>query len=224
VNSIAENIARIKSSLPPAVKLIAVSKTVAAATVGEALDAGQLAFGENKAQELAAKHALLPNAEWHFLGHLQTNKVKLIAPFVRMIHSVDSLKLIEEINAQAKRNNRVIDCLLQVHIAQEEQKFGMTEDETFRFAALPEVRALANVRLCGLMCVATNTNDTAELRSEFRRVASLFHRLKNDFFPDAPHFSELSMGMSHDYRLAIEEGSTMVRIGSMIFGERNYAR
>jgi pyridoxal phosphate enzyme (YggS family) len=220
VSSIAENIGKLRLSIPTDIQLIAVSKTKNVAAIREAMAAGQRAFGENKAQEMKDKHAQLPDAEWHFIGHLQTNKVKYIAPFVRMIHSVDSLKLLDEINIQAAKHNRVIDCLMQIHVAQEKQKFGLTETEIDHLSEMRERRQ--HVRLCGLMGVATNTDDTTVIRDEFRRLKNLFQRIKQRFFPTDETFRELSMGMSYDYPIAIEEGSTMLRIGSAIFGERQY--
>jgi pyridoxal phosphate enzyme (YggS family) len=222
VSSIAENIGKLHSSIPTGVQLIAVSKTKTVATIREAMAAGQRAFGENKALEMKNKHEQLPDAEWHFIGHLQTNKVKYIAPFVRMIHSVDSLKLLEEIDIQAEKYNRTIDCLMQIHVAQEEQKFGLTEAEADHLLEMMREYGLQHVRMCGLMGIATNTDDPTVIRNEFRRLANFFHHIKQRFFPADEAFRELSMGMSHDYRIAIEEGSTMLRIGSIIFGERQY--
>lgn len=204
------------------VTLVAVSKTHLPERILEIYRQGQRIFGENRAQEMLEKHAALPaDIEWHLIGHLQTNKVKYIAPFVRMIHSVDSLKLLQEIDKQALKNNRVIDCLLQFHIAREETKFGLDEAEARELLSGDIFKQLKNVRLCGVMGMATFTDDAAQVRSEFRRLKMIFDNLKNEFFPDDPHFREISMGMSGDWRIAVEEGSTMVRVGSLIFGERS---
>lgn len=206
-------------------RLVAVSKTFPPSAIWEAYDAGQLLFGESKAQELAEKYASLPkDIEWHFIGHLQTNKVKYIAPFVKLIHSVDSLKLLQAINKEAIKNNRVIDVLLQVHIAQEETKFGFDEAEILEMLANPDYQALKNVRVCGLMGMATNATDVRLLDKEFLTLADLFSRLKHTIFSHAEgtHFKELSMGMSNDYPLAVKRGATLVRIGSRIFGGRTY--
>lgn len=206
-------------------RLVAVSKTFPPSAIWEAYDAGQLLFGESKAQELAEKYAALPkDIEWHFIGHLQTNKVKYIAPFVKLIHSVDSLKLLQAINKEAIKNNRVIDVLLQVHIAQEETKFGFDEAEILELLANPDYQALKNVRVCGLMGMATNATDVRLLDKEFLTLADLFSRLKHTIFSHAEgtHFKELSMGMSNDYPLAVKRGATLVRIGSRIFGGRTY--
>lgn len=206
---------------PKNVRLVAVSKTQPPERILEIHRQGQRIFGENRAQEMLEKHAALPaDIEWHLIGHLQTNKVKLIAPFVGLIHSIDSLKLLQEIDKQAFKNNRVIDCLLQFHIAQEETKFGLTEAEAREILSNPAFRGLKNVRICGVMGMATFTDDEAQVRREFRHLKTIFEKIRQEFFPDAPHFREISMGMSGDWRIAAEEGSTMVRIGSLIFGER----
>jgi hypothetical protein len=203
------------------VTLVAVSKTHPPERIMDIYRQGQRIFGENRVQEMLEKQATLPaDIQWHLIGHLQTNKVKYIAPFVAMIHSVDSLKLLEEIDRQAARSGRVIDCLLQFHIAEEETKFGLDEAEARELLSGETYRRLLNIRLCGVMGMATFTDDTAQVRSEFRRLKHIFDALKRDFFADAPHFREISMGMSGDWRIAVEEGSTMVRIGSLIFGER----
>lgn len=202
--------------------LVAVSKTHSAERVLDIYRQGQRIFGENRAQEMLEKYEALPkDIEWHLIGHLQTNKVKFIAPFVRMIHSVDSLKLLEEIDKQAVKNNRVIDCLLQFHIANEESKFGFDEAGAHDMLSGNIFPLLKNVRICGVMGMATFTDDLEQVRSEFRHLKTIFERLKREFFRDVPYFREISMGMSGDWRIAIEEGSTMVRIGSLIFGERN---
>lgn len=214
--SISQNLNNIKSSLPEQVTLVAVSKTKPNADILEAYEAGQRVFGENYVQELVEKHDQLPNdIEWHFIGHLQSRKAKLIAPFVSLIHGVDSLKLLLEINKQAQKNNRVIDCLLQVHIADEETKFGLDENELneiFQF----NKEQLKNIRIVGLMGMATFTEDQNQIKKEFEYLKSLFDKFKTQ----NPNFKTLSMGMSGDYELAISCGSTMVRIGSSIFGAR----
>ncbi|MDR0814692.1 MAG: YggS family pyridoxal phosphate-dependent enzyme [Bacteroidales bacterium] len=220
MNNIVENINRIREELPSAVQLIAISKTKPVEDIKTALTAGQRRFGENKALELVAKHEQIPDAEWHFVGHLQTNKVKYIAPFVTMIQTVDSFRLLAEINRQAQKYNRIIKCLLEVHIAQEEEKSGLRGDEIFRLLEMPEIGGLHNIRLCGLMAMATYTDDKSLIRSEFRQLADIHKQVKQRFFANDSAFCELSSGMTDDYRIAVEEGSTMVRIGSGIFGSR----
>ena len=220
---IKDNLLNIKAGLPEGVCLVAVSKTKPVSCITEAYEAGHRDFGENYPQELAEKQPQLPaDIRWHFIGHLQTNKVKLIAPFVTMIHSVDSMHLLKAIDKEAKHNNRTIDCLLQFHIAEEETKFGLTLDEAVSILESDEYKNLNNIRLCGVMGMATLTEDPDEVRHEFRNLKFCFDTLKTRFFADSSHFKEISMGMSHDYRIAIEEGSTMVRIGSSIFGARIY--
>jgi len=207
---------------PGKITLVAVSKTHPPERILEIYHQGQRIFGENRAQEMLEKHHALPaDIEWHLIGHLQTNKVKLIAPFVRMIHSVDSLRLLQEIDKQALKNNRVIDCLLQFHIAQEETKFGLDENEARELLESDIFSQLKNVRICGVMGMATFTDDETQVRREFRLLKTIFEKLKKDLFPNDEHFREISMGMSGDWRLAVEEGSTMVRIGSLIFGTRS---
>ncbi len=219
--TIDQNLLRIKSSLPPHVKLVAVSKTKPADDIMQAYQTGHHIFGENKAQELVSKYPSLPgDIEWHFIGHLQTNKVKYIAPFVSMIHSVDSLKLLQEINREAQRNNRIIPCLLQFHIAEEETKFGFTEEEACEILAGDPYKNLKNIQIEGVMGMATFTADRDRVRREFAGLKSVFGRLKANFFRDDDTFREISMGMSDDYTIAVEEGSTIVRIGSSIFGSR----
>ena len=203
------------------VTLVAVSKTHPPERIMEIYRQGQRIFGENRAQEMLEKHAALPaDIEWHLIGHLQTNKVKYIAPFVRMIHSADSLKLLQEIDKQALKCGRVIDCLLQFHIAAEDTKYGFGKQEAFDMLAGPDFSRLKNIRICGIMGMATFTDDESQVRREFRALKTIFDELKSRFFSVAPHFREISMGMSGDWRLAVEEGSTMVRIGSLIFGNR----
>lgn len=199
------------------VTLIAVSKTKPDEDILELYQMGHRDFGENYVQELVEKYNRLPkDIRWHFIGHLQSNKVKLIAPFVQLIHGVDSLKLLKEINKQAQKNNRVIDCLLQIHIAEEETKFGLDESELKEILSGMKNSGMENVRICGLMGMASFSDDLDKVREEFRTLASLFSELQASY----PQFTTLSMGMSGDYELAVEEGSTMVRIGSLLFGER----
>ncbi|WP_128544653.1 YggS family pyridoxal phosphate-dependent enzyme [Larkinella soli] len=219
--TIAASIRQIESRLQGRAKLIAVTKTKPVDLLKQAYDAGCRRFGENKVQEMTEKQPQLPaDLEWHLIGHLQTNKVKQIASFVTLIHSVDSLRLLQEINKQAAKAGRVIDCLLQIHIAQEETKFGLDATEAESLLNGPELEALANVRIVGLMGMATNTDDEPQIRREFRGLKQLFDHLSGIRKPNV-QFSELSMGMSGDYLLAVEEGSTMVRVGSAIFGARN---
>lgn len=220
--SISDNLKAFKMELDPiGVRLIAVSKTKPEEMIMEAYQAGQRVFGENIVQEMVEKQAHLPgDIEWHMVGHLQTNKVKYIAPFVHLIHSVDSLKLLAEINKQALKNERVIDCLLQVHIADEETKFGFYHDELVEMLRSEEFGRLKNVRVTGLMGIATNTKNQKHIREDFYELATLFKGIKQAFFRKSDNFRELSMGMTQDYKLAVEQGSTMVRIGSAIFGGR----
>jgi pyridoxal phosphate enzyme (YggS family) len=222
--SIESHLQRIESQLAStACRLIAVTKTHPVAVLQEAYDAGCKRFGENKVQEMADKYEQLPkDIEWHLIGHLQSNKVKYIAPFVSLIHSVDSLKLLQEINRQAAKHQRVVDCLLQIHIAREETKFGLSETEARHLLTSPDLEALHHVRICGLMGMASNTDDQEQIRAEFRGLRQLYESLAA--LPSRPNvdFQELSMGMSGDYLIAVEEGSTLVRVGSAIFGNRNY--
>lgn len=222
--SIAENIDQVKSHLPARVQLVAVSKTKPAELLMEAYRHGQRAFGENKVQELVGKYEQLPkDIEWHFIGHLQTNKVKYIAPFVHLIHGVDSFKLLKSIDSEAKKVGRIIPCLLQFFIAEEESKFGLSLDEATEILSSVEFKLLKNVQISGVMGMATYTDDERQVKKEFANLKSIFARLKSDYFTNNSDFKEISMGMSGDYVLAVEEGSTMVRIGSTIFGERNYS-
>ena len=218
--SIAQNLLKIKSTLPSTVTLVAVSKTKPIPDLMEAYDAGQRIFGENKIQEMAEKWESMPkDIEWHMIGHVQTNKVKFMAPFVSLIHGVDSLKLLEEINKQAKKNNRIIDCLLQIYIAEEESKFGLDEEELNEILTSTSFQEMKNIRIVGLMGMATFTDNQKQIKKEFTHLKSIFDGLQSR--KDALLcFSTLSMGMSGDYQLAIECGSTMVRIGSSIFGGR----
>ncbi|HKM92216.1 MAG TPA: YggS family pyridoxal phosphate-dependent enzyme [Prolixibacteraceae bacterium] len=219
--SIPENIEKIKNSLPAHVKLVAISKTKPNEMIEEAYKAGQRMFGENKVQELVQKYESLPkNIEWHYIGHLQSNKVKYMAPFVTLIHAVDSLKLLITIDKEALKNNRKIDCLLQFHIAEEDTKFGLSLDEAIEILDSSEFKNLANVTIVGIMGMATYTTDVEQIRREFKNLHSIFQHLKTKYFSEQLYFNELSMGMSDDYPIAVEEGSTMVRIGSTIFGHR----
>lgn len=222
--TITTNISAItRSFVNPACRLVAVSKTKPSSAIKEAYDAGVRDFGENKVQELTEKAEALPtDIHWHMIGHLQRNKVKYIAPFVHLIHSVDSLRLLKQINKEGQKVDRVIPCLLQVHIATEESKYGWDEEELTAFLNGDEIKGLQNIRILGLMGMATNTENTEKVRSEFRGLKALFEQLKDMDLPPQVQMSELSMGMSGDYRIAQEEGSTMVRIGSAVFGERNY--
>ncbi|MBC8054002.1 MAG: YggS family pyridoxal phosphate-dependent enzyme [Sphingobacteriaceae bacterium] len=220
--SIAANLSKLKKELDSyKAKLIAVSKTKSNEEIMEAYKAGQRAFGENQVQELVEKQEQLPkDIDWHLIGHLQTNKVKYIAPFVSLIHSVDSLKLLIEINKQAAKNNKVIDCLLQVYIADEDTKFGLGYDETIELLRSEEYAQLKNIRIVGVMGIATNTKVEKQIRDEFQELRVFFEGLKQSFFRTEDYFKEISMGMSGDYTIALEEGSTMIRVGSTIFGSR----
>lgn len=201
--------------------LVAVSKTKPAARIQTMYNEGQRIFGENKVQELVEKAEILPkDIAWHQIGHLQTNKVKYIAPFVALIHAVDSLKLLKEINKQAIKNNRIIDCLLQFHIATESSKFGFNKEEVLEMLKSDTYKNLQNIRITGVMGMATFTNDQEQVKMEFRYLKEIFDQLKQNQFKDCTYFTEISMGMSGDYQLAIAEGSTMVRIGSLLFGNR----
>ncbi len=218
---IQEALKSIQQNIPDSVTLIAVSKTKPVSAIEEAYQAGQRHFGENKVQELVDKQAKLPaDIQWHLIGHLQTNKVKYIAPFVHLIHAVDSLKLLKEINKEAKKNERIIDVLLQFHIASEETKFGLSFDEAKEILESRDFIEMENVRICGVMGMATFTEDEEIIQDEFRTLHNYFLLLKSHYFKFNDDFKEISMGMSGDYLLAIEEGSTMVRVGSSIFGER----
>ncbi len=204
-------------------RLVAVSKTKPLADILFLYNAGQRIFGENKAQELVPKHDALPkDIEWHMIGHLQSNKVKYIAPFVSLIHSVDSPKLLSEINKQGTKCGRVIDCLLQIFIADEETKFGFDKTEVLEFLASAEFYAMRNVRICGLMGMATNTDDESKISAEFAGLKTLFNEVKATHFAGQDSFKELSMGMSQDHKIALKHGATLIRIGSLLFGERSY--
>jgi len=221
--SIAENIDLVKLNLPVHVQLVAVSKTKPAELILEAYQNGQRIFGENKVQEMVWKYEELPkDIEWHLIGHLQTNKVKYIAPFVHLIQGVDTFRLLKAIDAEATKRNRIIPCLLQFHIAEEETKFGFSLDEALEMIVSDEFRNLRNVRISGVMGMATFTDDENRIRKEFAHLKAIFDKLKSEYFAQVGDFKEISMGMSGDYLIAVEKGSTMVRIGSTIFGERNY--
>ncbi len=219
---IKENLIKVQNELTEGVKLVAISKTKPNEDILGAYNAGHRIFGENKAQELITKQPELPeDIEWHFVGHLQSNKVKYLAPFVSLIHSVDKLKLLKEINKRAKNEDRVIDCLLQFHIAKEETKFGLDLEEAkdlINNEILPELK---NVRIIGVMGMATFTENETLIREEFKMLKNIHDFLRENYFSDKDYFKEISMGMTNDYKIAIEEGATIVRIGSAIFGERN---
>jgi pyridoxal phosphate enzyme (YggS family) len=218
---IGKNIAELKQTLPDGIKLVAVSKKKSPETIMEAYNAGHKIFGENKAQELIQKQEELPkDIEWHFIGHLQTNKAKYIAPFVSMIHGIDSFKILKTVNKEAKKNNRIVPCLLQFHIAQESTKFGLSEEEAYEILDSDEYKTLKNVSIVGVMGMATFTDNEMQVRNEFRFLKKIFDKLKKEYFSRKKEFKEISTGMSDDYAIAVEEGSTIVRIGSKIFGSR----
>lgn len=220
---IQENLNIVRATIPSDVTLIAVSKTKPVSDLQEAYEAGQRIFGENKALEMRDKHQSLPDdIQWHFIGHLQTNKIKYIAPFVTLIHSIDSLSLLEAVNKEALKNNRIIDCLIQFHIAQEDTKFGMDLEEAKALLKSEDYKNMNNIRVVGVMGMATFTDDAAQVRNEFETLKNIFDNLKENCFKNIDYFKEISMGMSDDYPIAIEEGATMVRVGSKIFGARNY--
>ena len=222
---IKENLEKIRATLPEGVTLVAVSKTKPVSDLQEAYDAGQRIFGENYPQEMRDKHEVLPqDIQWHFIGHLQTNKIKYIIQYVTLIHSIDTASLLEAVNKEAKKHDRVVDCLLQFHIALEETKFGLDLNEARQLLDSEEFKQMENVRICGVMGMGTFTDDMEEVRKEFKHLKSIFDTLKSDYFADQPQFKEISMGMSEDYPIAIEEGATLIRVGSKIFGARVYAR
>ncbi|MGC3977703.1 MAG: YggS family pyridoxal phosphate-dependent enzyme [Paludibacteraceae bacterium] len=217
-----KNILDIRKYLPANVTLVCVSKFHSESTILEAYQTGERIFGESRVQELTLKQQNLPDdIRWHFIGHLQTNKIKFIINFVELIHGVDSFKLLKEIDNQAKKNNRKVKCLLQIHIAREESKFGFSDEEVREMLASAEFTQLQHIQIAGLMGMATLTEDKNQIRNEFRQLKMLFDQLKMDIFSQNESFTELSMGMSDDYTIAIEEGSTMVRVGSAIFGNRD---
>lgn len=218
-----ENLEKIRKTVPEGVVLVAVSKTKPVEDIQEAYEAGQRVFGENHALEMRDKHEVLPkDIDWHFIGHLQTNKIKYIIPFTRLIHSIDTFNLLQAVNKEAVKHDRVVDCLLQFHIAEEETKFGLSMKEAEDILNSEIFKAMNNVRICGVMGMATNTDDMVLVRKEFKHLKDIFTTLKSKYFADCEWFKEISMGMSHDYPIAIEEGATLVRVGSKIFGERNY--
>lgn len=217
------NLKEVLDQLPKGVRLVAVSKFHPNEAIEEAYKVGQRIFGESREQELSTKYETLPkDIEWHFIGHLQTNKVKYIAPYIAMIHAVDSYKLLAEIDKQAAKHNRVIPCLLEIHIAQEESKYGFTFDTCRQMLEEGGWKQLKHVCIAGVMGMGTNTDDEKEVEKEFRSLADFFKSLKQDYFSQTDSFKEISMGMSHDYQIAIKCGTTLVRVGSKIFGERIY--
>lgn len=221
--TIKDSIASIQSEVGPEVTLVAVSKTHPVTLIQEAYDAGQRHFGENKVQEMIDKAALLPqDIHWHMIGHLQSNKVKYIASFVHLIHGVDSLKLLQTINKEGEKAGRVIPCLLQLHIAKETTKYGFSQPELITMLESEALAHLANISICGLMGMATLTDDQEQIRGEFRLLNTVFQQLRQVWFANQPEFNILSMGMSDDYPIAVEQGSNMIRVGSKIFGHRNY--
>jgi PLP dependent protein len=216
-------ISKIKDTLPEGVTLVAVSKTKPNDDILEAYYSGHKIFGENKVQELTKKYEELPkDIVWHFIGHLQTNKVKYIAPFVHLIHGIDSFKLLKEVNREAIKSERVIPCLLQFYIACEETKFGLSLDEARELLVSEDFKRMQNIKIAGVMGMATYTENEKQISTEFRMLKTIFKTLKNEYFSGAEDFREISMGMSDDYQLALKEGSTIIRVGSKIFGERNY--
>lgn len=221
--NIADNLQQVLNELPGGVRLVAVSKFHPNEAIEEAYRSGQRVFGESKVQEMTAKYESLPkDIEWHFIGHLQTNKIKYIVPYVALIHGIDSYKLLVEVNKQAEKAGKVVNCLLQLHIAEEETKFGFSFDECRDMLAEGEWKTLSNIQLCGLMGMATNTDDNEQIEKEFCSLSSFFKEVKDSWFADTEAFRELSMGMSHDYHQAIAAGSTLIRVGSKIFGDRTY--
>lgn len=221
--NVKENIRTLQDSLPKGVGLVAVSKFHPVELLREAYDAGQRIFGESRAQELLQKVGQMPDdVKWHFIGHLQTNKVRAIVPYVAMIHSIDSEKLLRVVDSEAERAGRVVDVLLQLHVAQEETKYGMTADECVAMVESGVLAELTHIRVCGVMGMATNTDDENEIRAEFRKIKQVFDLLHEGCLHDSDCFREISMGMSDDYQIAVEEGSTLVRVGHSIFGERQY--
>jgi len=220
--SIKNNIKKIKAEIPELVSLVAVSKTKPNEDIMDAYEIGHRIFGENKVQDLSLKFESLPkDIKWHFIGHLQRNKVKLIAPFVSLIHAVDSLRLLKKINDEAKKNNRIIKCLLQMHIAEEDTKFGLNINEINEILNNDELKELNNISIVGLMGMASYSNDDMQVKKEFEYLKSCFDDIKENFFSNNSNFKEISMGMSGDYKIAIKAGSTMIRVGSIIFGARN---
>ena len=223
IMNIADNLQQVLNELPEGVRLVAVSKFHPNEAIEEAYRSGQRVFGESKVQEMTAKYESIPkDIEWHFIGHLQTNKIKYIVPYVALIHGIDSYKLLVEVNKQAEKAGKVVNCLLQLHIAEEETKFGFSFEECRDMLAEGEWKTLSNIQLCGLMGMATNTDDNEQIEKEFCSLSSFFKEVKDSWFADTEAFRELSMGMSHDYHQAIAAGSTLIRVGSKIFGDRTY--
>ena len=223
MSSIASNLKEVLAQLPEGVRLVAVSKYHPVSVLREAYDAGQRLFGESHVQELQQKVSQMPDdVEWHFIGHLQTNKVKYLARYIAMIHAVDSMKLLREIDKQAAKAGRCIDVLLELHIAEEETKYGFSVEDCRQLMADGEWRELTHVRIRGLMMMASNTDDTRQIRQEMQQALDLFNELKQQYFADDDSFDERSWGMSHDFGIAVETGSTLVRVGTSIFGEREY--
>jgi pyridoxal phosphate enzyme (YggS family) len=221
--SIQQNLQSIRQHIPPHVRLVCVSKFHPNVVIEEAYSCGERVFGESKVQEMCEKHETLPtDISWHFIGHLQTNKIKYIVSFVSLIHGVDSYKLLIEIDKQASKVGKIINCLIQIHIAREETKFGFSTDELLEMLEEGKWKNLKNIHICGLMGLATYTDNREQIRAEFRGLKMLFDQVETQYFADQSFFSELSMGMSEDYLIAIEQGSTMVRVGSSIFGQRQY--
>ncbi len=223
MSDIGSNIRLLKEQIPPSVKLVAVSKTKPVSDILEAYNTGLRSFGENRVQELLQKKDLLPaDIEWHLIGHLQTNKVKLVVPFISMIQSVDSFRLLKIINSEASEVNRTVNCLLQIHIAEEETKYGFSMAEIHDMLSSNDFPDLHSIRICGVMGIATFTDDSDRIRKEFSYLAASFNELRMKYFIDDTNFKEMSMGMSGDYIIALSEGSSIIRIGSLIFGEREY--
>lgn len=221
MSDITSNIKSLKEQIPPSVKLVAVSKTKPVSDILEAYSTGHRYFGENRVQEFLQKKDLLPaDIEWHLIGHLQTNKVKLVVPFISMIQSVDSFKLLMLINSEALTINRTVNCLLQIHIAEEETKFGFSMTEIHDMLRSEDFHMLNSVRICGVMGIATFTDNTYKIQKEFRNLTACFNDIRREYFKDDRNFKEISMGMSGDFKIAVSEGSTIIRIGSLIFGER----
>jgi len=220
-SAVAENITRLLESLPDGVKLIPISKTIPEAVIMQVYDAGYKVFGENKVQEMIGKYERLPrDIEWHMVGHMQTNKIKYIAPFVHLIQGVDRLKVLRIMDQEAQKAGRILHGLFQIHIAREETKFGFDEVELLELLNSKDYEEFKHIRMVGVMGMATFTGDTGQIRNEFRQLYRFFQKLKREYFMQDPQFKEVSMGMSGDYEIAVEEGSTMVRIGTLIFGER----
>lgn len=221
--SISANLDAVKSLLPEGVKLVAVSKFHPQKALEQAYNAGQRVFGESRVQELSSKQEVLPtDIEWHLIGHLQTNKIKTVVPYIHTIQSIDSWKVLSEIDKYASKVDRKINCLLEIYIAKEDTKYGLSFEECRDLLANENWQALKNVQIAGLMGMATNTDDENQIRQEFRSLKTFFDELKQQYFREDSSFCEVSMGMSHDYKIAIEEGSTIIRVGTSIFGEREY--